>query len=424
MQNRKGKLFYTLMAGSILPLFIYALLILVLGNITISRALTREAEEGLIDVAHLAIHMIDSHYPGDYHLEGDSALRLYKGDFDLTTEYHSVDFIKEETGVEATLFYRDTRVLTTLTNWDGKRLVGTAAPDVVLADVLATGQPHFYDNVIIDGDPYFAYYSPLFNSDGKVTGMLFVGKPVSSIQNMIQQSLYPLSIVGLIALLISAILTFRYSRKLSDAIVCLKRYFAQISAGQLDARLDDSVRSRKDELSEIGTSAASMQHSLRKLIDRDSLTGLYNRRSGEKKLDLSYEQARTTNSPFTVVLCDIDLFKKVNDTYGHESGDIVLKNISLLLKETLRGKGYAIRWGGEEFLLVYEGFDTEEAYRHVSHIRARLADMVHHVSGGDIHVSMTYGMICDPLKKPEELIKAADDKLYIGKNNGRDRIVT
>ena len=100
MKNHKGKLFYTLMTTGILPLFIYALLILFLGNVTISKALTREAEEGLKDVAHLAIHMIDSHYPGDYHLVGDTALRLYKGDFDLTNEYHSVDFIKEETGVE------------------------------------------------------------------------------------------------------------------------------------------------------------------------------------------------------------------------------------------------------------------------------------------------------------------------------------
>ncbi len=424
MKNQKGKLFYMLMGISTLPLFIYAILILFLGNYTVSNALTNEAKEGLMDVARLAIHMIDSHYPGDYHLVEEESLRLYKGDIDLTTEYHCVDFIKEETGVEATLFYQDTRILTTLKNWDNKRLIGTGAPEIVLKDVLKTGQSKFYNNVIINGDPYFAYYTPLFNSDGSVAGMLFVGKPVSSIENMIRQSLYPLMIVGLLALIISALLTLRYSRNLSDAILMLKQYFSQIAGGQLDAKLDERVKNRKDELSDIGTSAGAMHHSLRKLIERDALTNLYNRRSGEKKLQITYEHSQQTQTPFTVVLCDIDFFKRVNDNYGHESGDLVLKNTALLLKEMLRGKGYAVRWGGEEFLLVYEGLDTEAAYQQVSGIRKRLSEMVHRVPGDDIHVTMTYGIVCDSAKKPEELIKAADDKMYIGKNNGKDCIVS
>lgn len=90
-----------------------------------------------------ATTLLNAAYPGDYRLEGDVAYLLYKGDVDITREYSLFDQFKEDTGLDITLFYQDTRVLTTLYNAQGDRIVGSGAPDVVIRDVLNTGEDHF-----------------------------------------------------------------------------------------------------------------------------------------------------------------------------------------------------------------------------------------------------------------------------------------
>ena len=180
---------------------------------------------------------------------------------------------------------------------------------------------------------------------------------------------------------------------------------------------------REDELTELGRSALSMQHSLRNLVERDTLTELYNRRSGGHHLAASADRARSQNTPFTLVIGDIDLFKKVNDTYGHQCGDMVLKNISHILQKHIQDRGYAIRWGGEEFLLVYENCALEEAHKSLNALLEEVRSTNFTFDGNQLHVTMTFGMVCDPSRDLKDLLKEADDRLYYGKNHGRNQIV-
>ncbi|MBQ9140228.1 MAG: diguanylate cyclase [Lachnospiraceae bacterium] len=428
-QHKRGKIYYSMQAMSILPLLLFGILIIFFSTYTFSNTLTKEVATGLEDAAHLCTSLFDAAYPGDYQLietksGSHTAYSLYKGNTDITTNHHILDQIKDSTSMDVTLFYQDTRVLTTITNWSKQRIIGTSAPDIVVNDVLKQNTAKFYDNVIINGQNYFAYYTPLTNSDGSVIGMLFIGKPAETVLKMVNTSIYPIIWVGIIALILAAIISFTYAKNFVSALQKLKIFFSKVSTGNLNAELDKSVLRREDELSQIGRAALSMQSSLRNLIEQDTLTELYNRRSGNKKLQSTYEKSKQTNTPFCLVIADIDHFKSINDTYGHHNGDIVLRNVAGLLKKHTQGKGYAIRWGGEEFLLVFENCPLENAIEHLQNLQTELANTTHTLDESETHVTMTFGISCDANMDVIQLLQTADEKLYKGKNNGRNCIIS
>ena len=160
------------------------------------------------------------------------------------------------------------------------------------------------------------------------------------------------------------------------------------------------------------------------MIEQDALTELYNRRSGDKKLRQIFEEARSSRHSFALAIGDIDFFKKVNDTYGHECGDAVLKNVSALLKQHMWRRGFAARWGGEEFLLVFENVDLTEGRKQLELLMDKIHELDTLYEGQHVKVNMTFGLICDPDKDIHALLKEADEKLYIGKTNGRNQVVS
>lgn len=428
-KQNKGKVYYSMQAISILPLLLFGLIIIFCSTYFFTRAMHKEVATEMEISAELCKSLLDSVYPGDYQLKEDTigdktAYSLYKGDTDITAEYALVDKIKEQTDMDVTIFYMDTRILTTLRNWDGLRLVGTGAPDAVIAEVLETGTPQFYDKVIINHAPYFAYYTPLTNHDNSVVGMLFIGKPTESVNQMVQSSVLPIILIGAVSLIITALFSFYYAKQIVSTLHSLKSFFAKVSGGNLDATPEASILKREDEFSEIGQAALTMQRSLKTLIERDALTDLYNRRSCDKMLRQTINKSRIQETSFCTVLADIDHFKSINDTYGHESGDIVLQNVAKLLKTHMHKQGYVGRWGGEEFLMVYENCTIEQAKEKLTSLQTILRETLHKFENGETYVTLTYGLVCDSSLEPHELIKKADENLYMGKANGRDCIVS
>ena len=167
-----------------------------------------------------------------------------------------------------------------------------------------------------------------------------------------------------------------------------------------------------------------MQKSLRNMVELDGLTTLLNRRTGEQKLRSTYLSSDDNRMPFTIVLADSDYFKSISDTYGHHIGDVVLQNVASLLKKHTLQKGYAIRWGGEEFLLVFENHTAEETLSNLEALQTELREFEHAIEENKIHVTMTFGVACDATLEIEELIELADSKLYEGKAGGRDCIIS
>ncbi len=422
--KNKGKISYALQTITILPLLLFGLIILGVGTHLFTKSMNSEVEIELNNVSSNLVTMFDALYPGDYRLESGTALHLYKGEHDLAADYDLIDCIKEDTGMEITLFYQDTRVLTTITDENGQRIIGSAAPSEVTKEVLENGNPKFYKKTLIHGSNYFSYYIPLRNQDGTVMGMLFVGKPTAEVDAFVRRSLYPLLLVDIVLVILVSLLTFFYTKRFAAVLLQIHGFLKNVSAGNLNAELSPSVLNRRDELGEIGQSALTMQRSLYTLIEQDALTGLCNRRSGDKKLRQVMEASAAAGTPFCVAIGDIDFFKKVNDTYGHDCGDMVLQNIAAILRRHMQSIGTAARWGGEEFLLIFENRKLDAALESLNQLMENIRAAEYCYGGQAVKVTMTFGIAPGDARDAGKNLRIADEKLYEGKTAGRNRIVS
>lgn len=409
---------------TMLPLIFLTLVITTLSAVQFAASMSVEAKNGLVNLCHTVVTLYDTVYEGEYRIvDNGEDVHMMKGEHLLNDNFEIIDSIKEKTGVDITIFYQDMRVVTTIRTNDGARAVGTKASATVAEDVLKNGAPHFYASMMIEGVRYFSYYEPLYTSDGTCIGMIFLGKPSAEVEWLVFRSISPIIVLGIFVMLVVCFIAIRFSGKLVIAIRKIEQFVETITLGELHAELDGEVLERRDELGEMGRHLLRMQKALRELVEQDILTGLYNRRSGEKLLKLTYENYRKDGIPYCVVIGDIDHFKSVNDTYGHECGDIVLAEISGWIKEHIRNRGFAARWGGEEILLVYDNMQLNMA---VSCLRELLREIrERRIVYGDItfSITMTFGITEGNDGKIEHIVRDADTMLYEGKNSGRNRIV-
>ena len=155
----------------------------------------------------------------------------------------------------------------------------------------------------------------------------------------------------------------------------------------------------------------------------DELTGAFNRHKLDELVDKS--TGRFTFSKNTVLLMlDIDYFKKVNDTYGHQAGDEVLKIVSKTIEECSNDEFVTVRWGGEEFVLYMPRTDEITAYEHLEYLRKRIANTEIEFDDKKIKVTVTVGMCTGTnLTDYELVIRTADDRLYYGKRNGKNCVI-
>ena len=159
------------------------------------------------------------------------------------------------------------------------------------------------------------------------------------------------------------------------------------------------------------------------MVDQDALTELYNRRCADRKLKQVIRKYETQGTPFCLAIGDIDFFKKVNDSYGHDCGDMILKNISVKLKTHLYANGFVARWGGEEFLLVFERTEINDAYKILTALLNDIRTMESTYENHIIQVTMTFGLTAGDTTDLVQLLRQADDRLYYGKTHGRNQIV-
>lgn len=204
------------------------------------------------------------------------------------------------------------------------------------------------------------------------------------------------------------------------------RHFA---AGDLSCRLDAV---REDELGRLMTTFNLMaetleetQHHLREQSIRDPLTGLYNRREFMRLLTEEVERVRRYRHPLTLMMLDLDFFKRVNDTYGHPAGDAVLKGVARTIREELRTVDTVARYGGEEFAAILPETPWPEAKAAAERICRVVRGRQLAVSGAEtIQVTVSIGLAVFPNDADSEqaLLAAADKALYRAKRGGRDRV--
>lgn len=172
------------------------------------------------------------------------------------------------------------------------------------------------------------------------------------------------------------------------------------------------------------TSRIERYRELRALMLRDSLTGLYNHTSIRERLGQEVARAVRNNQPLAMTMIDIDHFKKVNDTYGHATGDRVLKALAHMLTRRLRQSDIIGRYGGEEFVVILSNIDEEAAFNTLNELREAFSQ-IRHTSGKDeFNVTFSCGVACFPkYQTPAALSEASDRAMYAAKQQGRNKVV-
>ena len=195
-----------------------------------------------------------------------------------------------------------------------------------------------------------------------------------------------------------------------------------VDKNELLARARTQVRRRRytDHL------RANVQHSIEAAIT-DGLTGLHNRRYMESHLQTLAEQAATRSKPLALMILDIDYFKSINDTHGHDCGDDVLREFAVRIRKSIRGIDLACRYGGEEFVIVMPETDMHVAGMVAERLRRSIAGEPFSIDRGNKRIEVTISIGLATLEKKGEpiadVLKRADVALYRAKHDGRNRVV-
>lgn len=175
----------------------------------------------------------------------------------------------------------------------------------------------------------------------------------------------------------------------------------------------------------VGARIVAMQKKLLSLADTDELTGLLNRRAAIKACEIHLARLARSDKPVShcLIIADIDFFKNINDTYGHQFGDRVLNDVSNRMRNSIRPFETAARFGGEEFLVYCEATETEATII-LNRMRQAISSSQYSYNGISINVTMSFGCVVinkrDTKHNINDFIKKADDLLYEVKNEGRN----
>ena len=184
--------------------------------------------------------------------------------------------------------------------------------------------------------------------------------------------------------------------------------------------------SRGAELAQRNREAALLREKLQEQAMHDKLTGLYNRHYVEEWFGLELRRAQRHGRPIAAIMLDIDQFKRFNDSFGHEAGDLVLRELAVVLRRFARKSDVACRYGGEEFLVLLPECPFDAARSKAEQLREEVAKLELRYDDqplGPVTVSLGVAAFPDHAKESEQLLRCADEALYLAKQSGRNRVV-
>ncbi|MCQ2519989.1 MAG: cellulase family glycosylhydrolase [Lachnospiraceae bacterium] len=422
---KKTGLYKKMTLLAIVPVLLLGIAITILSYVRFTGTIYERARGEMKNTASFVMMAYDKAYDGDYvlskNLQGTSD--LYKGNNNITQDNTIVDELALETDSQISLIYKDIRINTTFRDGTGPRYTGVYTNAETTEAVLGREESVFYSDVAMFNDKYLVYYEPLRNSTGEVVGMVEVAQSSASIKKAVLKAVWPITALTLLGMLLAIYVSYKNTTEITSVLQKLQVFMNKVAGGNLNTELETDVLKRQDELGDISKSATSMQRSIRAFVETDPLTQLGNRRYVKNQLDKIKTKYLETGQQYSVAIGDIDFFKKVNDTYGHNAGDEVLKAVASTLKTMMNGKGFAARWGGEEFIMVFDKSGMYESADWLWKILGKIREMVVSADGYDIKVTMTFGVVDGNEGTSEAMVEAADEKLYFGKQNGRNRVV-
>lgn len=312
-------------------------------------------------------------YGENFQIKGDL---LYIDDTLLVGRLDITDRVTDLVGGTATIFQGDLRVATSIRLENGKRATGTRLErNQAHKSIFELKQP-FRGYVDILGVSYVTAYDPIFDAQNNVIGILYVGRETERYFAPIHSVEISIALIALFSTAFGALVTFFSNKRL-------------ISKTQ-----------------------------------KDSLTEVLNRRTGEELLNSSYKESVEHKKHLSIAFVDLDDFKEVNDSFGHSQGDKILTEIAKLLQRIIRNTDSVVRWGGDEFLVILENTNSAEAVNILKRLVKEVELLPVNPDGSHQTVSIGIASIGDDNEYVdlEDLVTAADYWMYQSKRDGKNQI--
>ncbi len=408
---------------AVVPVILVGTLLTIMFTNHMDKYMEEHAEEMLASTSNGLSYTYELLAGGVGGFTTDEQGNTYIGEFKISGDYSIVDNLKRCSGAELTVFHKDTRVVTTIKYSNGDRIVNSKASKI-WENYISKGQYYFSNNMNIMGVKYYAYYSPIV-IDGEIIGMSFAGKPCEDVYSEIGDLNNKLIKICIVLIVITVLLSALVTIKINTTQKKIIKYLNEIDEGHYNHELDARICKRSDEFGNIGRKLVKLNSSLDSLIRKDALTNLYNRRAALDLISSFIAEAnKVDGESFCLAIGDIDFFKKVNDTYGHNCGDEVLKRVAKHIDCQAEDEGFAARWGGEEFVIAFKG-NIDASLKKLNVIADNVRQDVIEYGGESVKITMTFGIVeYRPPRSIDELISTADVLLYKGKDSGRNKIVS
>jgi diguanylate cyclase (GGDEF)-like protein len=321
-----------------------------------------------------------------------------------------------------------------------KYILGKEGPNPFLMEIMARTPGGVFTAADVDGvRRLYAVEHVGLNPDGMRPIRVVVSKPVDVVLSAANRALLQ-TVAGIAIVTLLVLLAAWYSSEVFvlNRIRVLLAVAARIRSGDFSARA--GFGEGREELISLGAAFDAMatdlqarDRQLQQVVQRlneqaitDQLTGLPNRRYLWDRLEAELMRMRRRGAPLSVILFDVDFFKQFNDRWGHEAGDIVLKNIAYAIRRVVRGSDIVARHGGEEFVIVLPEAGEDIALARAEELRREISALRLTFGGEDLGtITVSVGVVCsrNPGDTAEQLVRTADHAMYEAKQTGRDRVV-
>ena len=325
----------------------------------------------------------------------------------ITTGYYFdnsiVEYIKQISGMEITIFIGKEAVASTIT--DDNKNFQSRIPlhnNEILDRVLKNGKIYVGEEKI-QGKSFFAQYKPLISSDGDIEGMLFDGYNLEGISLLKKKLILVQVFLIILSLGFSYLASYLFIKGIVQPIEHIIENMKKVQGGNFNVK---AVVNRNDELKQLANGFNNMVSvildsikkldkknlELKEIAIKDGLTNAYNQKYIYSRLEEEIKRTKIYNHSLSIIMLDIDHFKKVNDTYGHQVGDAVLVNVCKITKDNLREVDILGRYGGEEFIIILPNNDIHNGYLVAERIRKSIEkqkyikDLKVTISGGVVEL--------------------------------------
>lgn len=265
---RNLKLQYKMLILAIIPVLVMGIVAILISNTVVKNKLLDDAKQKLKATSNAVLAAYDQN-AGDYFVNATGD--VWKGAYNVSLSTPFIDDIAAKTGIAVTFFYNDTRLVTSLKDADGKRILGSKAGDFLVENVLQDGNEVFTNRVLVDGTFYFGYYVPVHqNNSDEIIGMVFAGMPVKEIYASLNLITMIFTVAIVVILVIAVIGCLLVSRGIAKSIRSSMDVVKQISEGNLNVEIEQSMLDRKDEAGALSCNTQTLIDNLSAMIGKIS----------------------------------------------------------------------------------------------------------------------------------------------------------